>query len=182
MTALYDIPVTTITGEAKTLGDYAGNVLLVVNVASKCGLTPQYEQLEKLYQAHKDQGLAVLGFPSNEFAGQEPGTEAEISDFCRSTYGVQFPMFSKICVNGEERHPLYQALIAEKPNALMVPDSPLKAKLSEYGLLPKGDTDVMWNFEKFLIGKDGTVVGRFAPDMTVEDPILAQAIQEQLSA
>lgn len=182
MKSVYEIPVTTIDGRPQTLGDFAGKVLLVVNVASKCGLTPQYEQLEKLYEQLADQGFEVLGFPSNEFAGQEPGTEEEIMSFCRSTYGVQFPMFSKICVNGEERHPLYRSLVAAKPKAVANPEGGLRARLAERDLLPAGDTDIMWNFEKFLIGRDGEVLGRFAPDLTVEHPILKAAIEQALAS
>lgn len=182
MSNIYDVNLTTIEGKPVSLEDYAGKVLLVVNVASKCGLTPQYEQLEKLYEQYKGEGLVVLGFPSNEFAGQEPGSEEEIAEFCRSTYGVEFPMFSKISVNGEERHPLYQQLIEAQPQAHQMQDSLLKSKLGENNLLPANDEDIMWNFEKFLVSRDGRVVGRFAPDMTVDDPILADAIQAQLSA
>lgn len=182
MHSVYEIPVTTIDGRPQTLGDFAGKVLLVVNVASKCGLTPQYEQLEKLYEQLADQGFEVLGFPSNEFAGQEPGTEEEIMSFCRSTYGVQFPMFSKICVNGDARHPLYRLLVAAKPKAEANPEGGLRARLAERDLLPAGDTDIMWNFEKFLIGRDGEVLGRFAPDMTVEHPHLKAAIEQALAS
>lgn len=180
MTDLYDIPLTTIDGERVSLADYKGKVVLVVNVASKCGLTPQYEQLESLYEAQKEKGLVVLGFPSNEFAGQEPGSDGEIQEFCTSVYGVEFPMFSKVCVNGEQRHPLYKKMIDEQPKAHQVQDSLLKSRLAENKLLPANEQDVMWNFEKFLIGRDGHVVGRYAPDMTVDNPVLADAIEQQL--
>jgi len=156
MTAIQEIPLTTITGGTSTLGDYSGQVLLVVNVASKCGLTPQYDGLEKLHEQYRDRGFAVLGFPANDFAGQEPGTDGEIAEFCRSTYGVEFPMFSKITVLGPERHPLYDALA--------------------------GDQDVRWNFEKFLISRTGEVVGRFAPTVTPGDDELVTAIEQQLAA
>lgn len=181
MSTIHDIEVTTIDGQPLRLGDYQGKVLLVVNVASQCGLTPQYEQLEKLYEARRDQGLEVLGFPSNEFAGQEPGTEDEIKAFCETQYGVQFPLFSKIQVNGEARHPLYRALIAEQPRAQAEPDSVMRDKLAEMDLLKGGESDVMWNFEKFLVSRDGRVVGRFAPDVTVESPLLGDAIAAQLN-
>ncbi|MAT50627.1 MAG: glutathione peroxidase [Porticoccaceae bacterium] len=181
MSNLHDIEVNAIDGTPKKLGDYAGKVLLVVNVASKCGLTPQYEALEKLYEEKAGEGLEVLGFPCNQFAGQEPGSEADIQDFCTSNYGVRFPMFSKIDVNGESRHPLYSMMIAAQPNAEVLPDSPLKAKLGEHNLLPASDTDVMWNFEKFLIGRDGQVVGRFAPDIAPDHPLLIDAINAQLN-
>lgn len=180
MSSIHNIDVVAIDGTTKKLADYAGKTLLIVNVASKCGLTPQYEQLEALYEANKTKGLEVLGFPCNQFAGQEPGTDTEVMEFCRGTFGVQFPMFSKIDVNGETRHALYQALIAAQPTRESLADSPLKAKLQEHGLLKGSDTDVMWNFEKFLVNAKGEVVGRFAPDMTVDNPTLATAIAAQL--
>ncbi|BCP54299.1 glutathione peroxidase [Kaistia sp. 32K] len=152
---LYDIPVDRIDGSQASLGDYAGRVLLVVNVASKCGLTPQYDGLEALYRTYKDKGLTVVGFPANNFAGQEPGSNAEIQDFCRLTYGVDFPMFAKISVKGDDRHPLYDALA--------------------------GDQDISWNFEKFLIGRDGAVVARFAPKTEPQDPAIVEAIETELS-
>jgi uncharacterized zinc-type alcohol dehydrogenase-like protein len=182
MEALYDIPVTTIDGEPASLAEYKGKVLLVVNVASKCGLTPQYAGLERVYEAHRDRGFEVLGFPCNDFAGQEPGTEGDIHLFCKATYGVHFPMFSKVSINIGERHPLYEALIEAKPAAETKPGGDLRAKLGEHGLLPKNDTDVLWNFEKFLISRDGQVIGRFAPDITVDDPALRSAIESALVA
>lgn len=181
MSAIHEIEVTNIDGQPQRLSDYEGKVLLIVNVASKCGLTPQYEQLEKLYEAQRDAGLEVLGFPTNEFAGQEPGSEDEIKSFCQMNFGVQFPMFCKIHVNGDERHPLYRALIAEQPRAQVQPDSPLRTKLAEAGLLKGDESDVMWNFEKFLVSRDGRVVGRFAPDITVDNPLLGDAISDQLN-
>lgn len=182
MAQVHDIEVTTIDGKPQRLGDYAGKVMLVVNVASKCGLTPQYAELEQLYQSHKGEGLEVLGFPCNQFAGQEPGSEAEIASFCQTEYGVDFPMFAKIEVNGSGRHPLYQALIEAQPAAQQVPDSGLRKKLGEMGLLGDDDSAVMWNFEKFLIDREGRVIGRFAPDVTVNDPALAQALRGALAA
>lgn len=160
MTALADIPVKTIKGDDASLADYAGKALLVVNVASKCGLTPQYEGLEKLYRAYKDDGLVVLGFPANDFAGQEPGSNEEIATFCTTNFGVDFPMFEKITVKGEDKHPLYAELIAES-------DSP--------------DAEVAWNFEKFLVSRDGHVVKRFGPRTTPDDPDLIAAIEATLS-
>ena len=182
MTALYDIPLKKIDGSSGTLAEYAGKVVLIVNVASKCGLTPQYASLEKAYETYKSRGLVVLGFPSNDFAGQEPGTEDEIQAFCSGTFGVQFPMYSKVSINIGERHPLYAALIAAQPSALQTEGSVLKEKLGARGLLPAKDSDVTWNFEKFLIGRDAQVIGRFAPDMTVEDPKLLAAIESALAA
>ncbi|MGI4848444.1 MAG: glutathione peroxidase [Janthinobacterium lividum] len=180
--SLYDIPVKRITGEATTLGEYKGRVILVVNVASKCGLTAQYEGLEKLYQARQAQGLVVAGFPANEFKGQEPGSNEEIAEFCSTTFGVQFPMFEKIVVKGPEQHPLYARMIEEQPLAQEAPGSSFKAKLAGYGIVPENENDVLWNFEKFLIGRDGKVVCRFAPDTSADEPMLLQAIDKALAA
>jgi glutathione peroxidase len=177
--AIYDIPLKTIDGAPAKLGDYAGKVLLVVNVASKCGLTPQYDGLEKLYTAKKDDGLVVLGFPANNFKGQEPGTEAEIADFCSLTYGVDFPMFSKIDVVGPEKHPLYKELTAARPEA--TGEGPMRERLKGYGVNAEAP-EVLWNFEKFLIGKDGQVVDRFAPDVPADDPRVTAAIDKALAA
>lgn len=183
MSSIYDIAATTIDGKAITLNEYAGKTLLIVNVASKCGLTPQYEQLQALYEKYQDKGLLILGFPSNEFAGQEPGSEQDIQAFCSTSYGVDFPMFSKITVNSQPRHPLYQSLVAANIKREAIPDSPLMGKLAEHNLLPDDiENDILWNFEKFLVSKNGEVVGRFAPDITVDSPVLAQAIEQQLSA
>lgn len=178
--SLYDIPLKTIDGQDATLADYRGLVVLIVNVASACSLTPQYEGLEKAFEEQRGQGLVVLGFPSNDFAGQEPGNEASIAEFCRGTFGVQFPMFAKINVNSAPRHPLYSALIDAMPRSQPAAGGQLEATLRQHGLLPKEATDVMWNFEKFLIGRDGRVVGRFAPDVTVDSPDLAEAIETAL--
>lgn len=176
---LYDIPLARIDGAPTSLAEHAGKVLLIVNVASKCGLTPQYEGLEALYRAYRDRGLVVLGFPANDFAGQEPGTEAEIATFCRSTYGVEFPMFAKIAVTGPGKHPLYEALIAARPDATFKQDSALLKRL------PRGAAEpgaVHWNFEKFLVGRDGSVAGRFAPDTAPQDAAIVQAIEVALAA
>lgn len=181
MSTIYNAQVSTISGESTSLQDYKGKVLLIVNVASKCGLTPQYEQLEALYEQQNSEGLEVLGFPCNQFAGQEPGTEEEIQQFCQSNFGVKFPMFSKVDVNGDNRHPLYQELIKAQPEATRVPDSQLEKLLNEKGLASGDPEDVMWNFEKFLVDRDGNVIGRFAPDMTVNQEPLASAITEALA-
>jgi len=146
---LYDIPVTTIDGTATTLERYRGQVLLVVNVASRCGFTPQYAGLEALYRRHKEQGFAVLGFPCDQFAHQEPGDEAEIRSFCSLTYDITFPLFAKIEVNGSGTHPLYALLKRARP-----------------GLL--GSEAIKWNFTKFLMDRDGSVVRRYAPTDTPE--------------
>ncbi|WP_417762255.1 glutathione peroxidase [Shewanella sp.] len=178
--SIYDIEVNTITGEKTSLAAYKGKVLLVVNVASKCGLTAQYEQLEALYKEEAAAGFEVLGFPCNQFLGQEPGSEAEIQQFCSLTYDVTFPMFAKIEVNGANRHPLYQALIAAQPKAIKNPDPSFTQKLTEMELLPKDATDIMWNFEKFLIGKDGQVLARFAPDVTVTSAEFTDVLSKAL--
>lgn len=178
--ALKDIPFTSMDGKKTSIGDYTGKVLLIVNVASECGLTPQYTGLEKIYEQYREKGLVVLGFPANEFGAQEPGTNEQIQLFCRGTFGVQFPMFQKIVVKGDGQHPLYAALTTSGAEAILPSDSKLKEKLAAVGLLSGGPKDITWNFEKFLIGRDGKVLGRFAPDMTPEDPILVQAIEKAL--
>jgi glutathione peroxidase len=149
MTRLYDIEVAAIGGKIQKLDDYAGKVLLIVNVASKCGFTPQYAGLEKLYRKYADRGLVVLGFPCNQFGGQEPGTEEEISKFCGLRYDVTFPMFAKVDVNGDETHPLFALLKQQAP-----------------GLL--GTQAVKWNFTKFLVDRQGRALKRFAPSDTPE--------------
>ncbi|MDQ8954405.1 glutathione peroxidase [Acinetobacter rudis] len=179
MQSIYNIPVTTITGEQINLNQYQGQVLLLVNVASKCGLTPQYEGLEKLYQAQKDQGLQILGFPANNFLAQEPGTNEEIQQFCSLTYDVHFPLFAKISVAGEDKHPLYETLIKAIPER--IGEGPWWKDLVEYGLTPNPVPEVLWNFEKFLVNKSGQVVARFAPDITADDPRLLQAIADELA-
>jgi glutathione peroxidase len=150
MTPLADIPLQTIDGEAQTMDDYAGKAILVVNVASRCGFTPQYAGLEALYRRFRNKGFVVLGFPCDQFGRQEPGDEAEISKFCLQNYEVTFPMFAKAEVNGMNAHPLYKALKREAP-----------------GLF--GTQAIKWNFTKFLIDKQGRVVGRFAPTDRPED-------------
>ena len=181
MTDITSIPVTTIEGAPATLGDYQGNVLLVVNVASKCGHTPQYEGLEKIYEQYKDRGLQVLGFPANNFGGQEPGTEEEIVEFCTLNYGVTFPMFSKISVTGEDRHPLYDALVAAQPKHTEPEGgSPMMKRWAERGRVIEDPTAVRWNFEKFLVDREGKVINRFITDLTPEDPIVIGAIEEAL--
>ena len=173
--------ITTIDGEHITLDKYQGKVVLVVNVASKCGLTAQYEQLENLQKAWEKEGFTVLGFPCNQFAGQEPGSEEEIKTFCSTTYGVTFPLSAKIDVNGENRHPLYRKLIAAAPTAVAPEGSGLYERMVSKGRAPLYPDDILWNFEKFLIGRDGQVIQRFSPDMTPEDPILLEAIKLALA-
>lgn len=161
MQGIHEFTLKDIDGQDVVLADYQGQVLLVVNVASKCGFTRQYAGLEKLYQKYKEQGFTVLGFPANNFMGQEPGTDAEIKTFCSLNYGVSFPMFSKISVKGKTIHPLYAYLTS-------------KAQHPEYG------GAITWNFNKFLIGKDGQVIGRFGSRTEPEDPELAAAIEKAL--
>jgi glutathione peroxidase len=181
VTDILDIPLKTITGNDSTLGDYRGKVLLVVNVASKCGLTKQYTALETLYEDYRDKGLVVLGFPANDFGAQEPGTEAEIQEFCTTNFGVKFPMFSKIAVTGSGRHPLYDELTAAQPTAASTPGSDFKDRLKGHGITPASGSDVLWNFEKFLVGRDGKVIARFAPDVTPDDPMIITAIEAALA-
>ena len=159
MSSIYDFSADTITGDSKSLSDYQGKVLLIVNTASKCGLTPQFKGLEELYQAYKDLGLEILGFPCNQFASQDPGSESEIAEFCQLNYGVSFPMFAKIEVNGDNTHPIYQYLKQQAP-----------------GLM--GSKSIKWNFTKFLVSRDGKVIKRFAPTDTPEK--LTEDIQKLL--
>ncbi|WP_339486341.1 glutathione peroxidase [Pseudomonas sp. EL_65y_Pfl2_R95] len=159
MSAFHDLTLRALDGQELPLAPLKGKVVLVVNVASKCGLTPQYAGLEKLYQAYRDQGFSVLGLPCNQFAGQEPDSEDAIKAFCSVNYGVTFPLASKIEVNGADRHPLYRLLAGEG---------------AEF------PGDITWNFEKFLVGPDGRVLARFSPRMTPEDPALIQAIENGL--
>ncbi len=180
MTAIQDIALTTITGDDTTLDAFSGNVLLVVNVASQCGLTPQYEALEKLYETNRDRGFAVLGFPANNFGAQEPGTDAEIVDFCTSKFSVAFPMFSKISVVGEDQHPLYRELTHAVPRAAGDPDA-FRDRLRGFGMTPNNDPDILWNFEKFLVDRNGNVAARFAPTVTPDDPIVIEAIEAALA-
>ena len=161
---IYDIPVKTLAGQDSSLGSAApGSALLIVNVASKCGLTPQYTALEKLHEQFASRGLAVVGFPCNQFGGQEPGTAEEIAEFCSTSYGVTFPMFEKIKVNGPGRHPIYDVLTA-------APDAGGEAG------------DIMWNFEKFLVRPDGTVAARFRPRTTPDSTEVMVAIEKNLPA
>ncbi len=160
---VHDIPVNTLAGEPSSLGELAGKALLVVNVASRCGLTPQYTGLERLHEQYASRGFAVAGFPCNQFGGQEPGTAEEIQEFCSVTYGVTFPMFEKIEVNGPGRHPVYSELTQVADAA------------GEAG-------DIQWNFEKFLVRPDGSVAARFRPGTAPDDPGLVAAIEANLPA
>jgi glutathione peroxidase len=150
MANVYEFSAQTLTGKPRRMSDFKGSVLLVVNTASKCGFTPQYAGLEALYKKYKDKGLVVLGFPSNQFGEQEPGADTEIAEFCEMNYGVTFPMFAKVDVNGKSAHPLFKYLTSTKK-----------------GLL--GSEAIKWNFTKFLVGRDGTVLERYAPTTKPED-------------
>ena len=163
MQSIYDFTVKDIDGRDVSLADYRGKVLLVVNVASKCGFTKQYAGLEKLYKAQADKGLVVLGFPANNFMGQEPGTEAEIKSFCTLTYGVTFPMFAKISVKGKDIHPLYANLTDKKRH-------------------PEAGGAISWNFNKFLIGRDGAVLAHYGSRTAPEDQELIAAVEQALQA
>lgn len=156
--SVHDFTVNTIKKEPVSLSQYRGKVLLIVNVASKCGFTKQYEGLEKLYREYKDQGLEVLGFPSNDFGGQEPGTEEEIVTFCKSKYDVTFPMFAKVVVKGDGKIPLYQYLTSTQGG------------------------EIGWNFTKFLVGKDGKVIARYNSNVAPDDAKLVQAVKDALEA
>ena len=159
MSAFHDLKLDALNGGELPLAPFKGQVVLVVNVASKCGLTPQYKALENLYQVYKDKGFNVLGLPCNQFAGQEPGSEKEIQDFCSLNYGVSFPLAGKLEVNGAQRHSLYRLLAGEG---------------AEF------PGDISWNFEKFLVGKDGRVLARFSPRTAPDDPTVVQAIEKAL--
>ncbi|MGE5136664.1 MAG: glutathione peroxidase [Gemmatimonadota bacterium] len=160
---VHDIPVKTLAGDPSSLGELAGKTLLVVNVASKCGLTPQYTGLERLHEQFASRGFSVVGFPCNQFGGQEPGTAGEIQEFCSVNYGVTFPMFEKIEVNGPGRHPVY-------------------TELTQAADASGAAGDIQWNFEKFLLRPDGTVAGRFRPRTEPDDPELVAAIEANLPA
>jgi glutathione peroxidase len=183
---LYDVPVSKITGENTTLADYRGKVLLIVNVASKCGLTPQYDALEKLHTRFQDSGFTVCGFPANDFGAQEPGSNEDILTFCRSTFGVNFPMFSKITVTGPDTHPLYQTLIAAEPKATSPSREAFRENLNGFLQKSGGTTNpepgILWNFEKFLIDRNGRVAARFSPEVLPDDPAVVAAIESALKS
>ncbi|MCK9541499.1 MAG: glutathione peroxidase [Novosphingobium sp.] len=180
MADLSSIPLSRIDGASDSLADHAGNVLLVVNVASKCGLTPQYEGLEALYRQYRDKGFEVLGFPANDFGAQEPGSDEEIAQFCSANYGVSFPMFTKADVTGPGKQPLYAALTQAMPEKSGEAE-PFRERLRGHGMTPTEDPEVLWNFEKFLIGRNGAVAARFAPATAPDDPALTAAIEAELA-
>ncbi|NUP48543.1 MAG: glutathione peroxidase [Catenulispora sp.] len=161
--SLYDIPINTLDGKPASLNDYAGKAILLVNVASRCGLTPQYEGLERLHERYAERGFTVVGVPCNQFGAQEPGTSEEIQEFCSATYGVTFPLLEKIDVNGDNRHPLYVELTQQTDDE-------------------GNNGDIQWNFEKFLIGADGTVLKRFRPRTEPEAPEVVESIEAALPA
>jgi len=159
--AVHDISVNTLSGQPSSIGEHAGKTLLIVNVASKCGLTPQYTALQQVYDRYADRGFEVLGFPCNQFGGQEPGSADKIEEFCSLNYGVTFPMFEKIDVNGPDRHPLYDELVQTAD-------------------VEGHDGDIRWNFEKFLIAPDGEVVARYSPMVVPDDPTIVADIEANL--
>lgn len=179
--SLPSIKLTHLNEHTEPLSVFAGKVLLIVNVASKCGLTPQYEALEKIYKTYHDQGFEILGFPCNDFAGQEPGDADDISAFCSLNYGVTFPIFAKIEINTANRHPIYRWLIEALPKAIEKTDGHLKPLLTQHALLPTNESDVMWNFEKFIVDRTGKVVARFAPDFTPDSEEVTAAIEAELA-
>ena len=161
MNSIYEFSIEDIDSRHVSMASYEGKVLLIVNTASKCGFTPQYEGLQKLYETYKDQGLEILGFPSNDFMGQEPGSEEEIKAFCSLNYNVSFPMFSKLSVKGKNIHPLYDYLTSKKTN-------------------PEFSGKISWNFNKFLIDREGNIIGRFSSKIKPEDPRVIEAIEKAL--
>ena len=161
--SVHDFSAKSIDGKDVALADYKGKVLLIVNVASKCGFTGQYEGLQRLYETYKDQGFVILGFPANNFLGQEPGTDAEIQEFCTLNYGVTFPMFAKISVKGKDMHPLYAYLTSKETN-------------------PEFGGAISWNFNKFLVGRDGKIAGRFGSRTKPDDKELVEAVEEALQS
>ncbi len=167
-------------GSPTSLAEHEGKVVLVVNVASACGLTPQYTGLEAIYEKYGDRGFVVVGFPCNDFGAQEPGTADEIHAFCTSTYGVRFPVVEKISVAPGHRHPLYQELVAAQPRAQEVPGSDFRAKLKTYGIEVAHPEDITWNFEKFLIDRTGRAIARFAPDVPPDHALVTSAIETSL--
>jgi glutathione peroxidase len=186
MDSLLSTSVTNLDGEAGTLEPYRGKVLMIVNVASECGFTPQYAALEATYRHYKDQGFAILGFPSNDFGGQEPGNSKQIGEFCATKFFITFPMFEKITILGPEQHPLYSKLIAAQPK--VTDDGPgFRRGQEEFARqhslpAPNAAPGVLWNFEKFLVGRDGHVIARFGTEVKPDDPRVIQAIEKALAA
>jgi len=171
MTSLYQVPIQRADNTSTTLADYRGKVLLIVNVASACGLTPQYTALEAIYERYRERGLVVLGFPCNE----------EIHAFCTTKFDVKFPILAKLEVNPAHRHPLYKELIAEQPAATFTAGSDFVAKMKGYGIVAESPSDILWNFEKFLVDRAGNAIARFSPDTAPDDPIVLAAIETALA-
>lgn len=176
--SLYEIPVQTNKGVETSLAEYQDKVVVVVNVASKCGLTPQYEGLEKLYEQYKDRGLVIVAFPANNFLGQEPGSDDEIRDFCTLKYNVSFPLYKKINIVGEDKHPLYKALIEAQPVAERRDE--MVQRLTGFGIPVNPEPEVAWNFEKFIIAPNAKQVLRFGPSVTPDDAAFVKAIEDAL--
>jgi glutathione peroxidase len=183
MNELHSIPIKRADKSETTLGEFSGKVLLIVNVASKCGLTPQYEGLERIHEKYAGRGFSVLGFPANEFGAQEPGTDAEIQQFCTLNFGVKFPVFSKLVVKGPGQHPLYAHLTRELPETTKKGSTFRKVirKIVSPGSFTGESGEITWNFEKFLVDRKGEVVARFAPDALPEDPMVIGTIEEELA-
>ncbi|MBF7688765.1 glutathione peroxidase [Acinetobacter rathckeae] len=179
MAKIYDIPVQNIKGQDSSLKSYEGQVIVVVNTASKCGLTPQYEGLQKLYHDKKSQGLTILGFPANNFLQQEPASNDEIEQFCSLNYQVDFPLFAKISVLGEDKHPLYQYLTTAQPKR--IGGEAFTKKLKAASIAVADEPEILWNFEKFVIGKNGNVVARFSPDTVATDATFVKCIESELA-
>lgn len=175
---IYNIPVHTAQGESITLERFKNKVLFIVNVASKCGLTPQYEGLQKLYSQYHKQGLEVVGFPANNFKQQEPGTDAEIQQFCQLNYAVSFPVLAKISVIGADQHPIYQYLTQQQPERI---GEGFAERLKSFGIEVNEPPEVLWNFEKFLVNQHGDVIARFAPNIAADDERIVKAIEAELA-
>ena len=175
---IYNIPVHTAQGESITLERFKNKALFIVNVASKCGLTPQYEGLQKLYSQYHEQGLEVVGFPANNFKQQEPGTDAEIQQFCQLNYAVSFPVLAKISVIGADQHPIYQYLTQQQPERI---GEGFAERLKSFGIEVNEPPEVLWNFEKFLVNQHGDVIARFAPNIAADDERIVKAIEAELA-
>ena len=178
---IYSTKVRTIDGVETDLNSFKGKVLLIVNVASKCGLTPQYRGLQDVYERYREHGLEILGFPANDFLAQEPGTEDEIMSFCSTNYNVQFPLFSKISVRGGEEHLLYRKLTAERPETDIHNGPEFEARLAGFGQVKERPEQILWNFEKFIVSREGRVLARVAPDVASDDPRVVQKIESALA-
>lgn len=178
---LLDITFNDKNGNPKTIRDFKAKLYLIVNVASKCGLTPQYKSLQELYEKYSKKGLEILAFPANEFLGQEPGTDEEIQSFCSLTYNVTFPVNAKIIVKGEGQHTLYKTLTELTPVSIKNENGSFEKLLTEKGLISGGPSDIKWNFEKFLVNEKGEIVGRFFPDIDVSDSRVTSLIDKCLS-